>query len=433
MKLNIGCGKTYKEGFINIDAYDSTVADKIMSANDLKFTANTIDRIEAYQVIEHFGLIKSIYILAEWFRVLKPGGELLLETPDLEKSFKEFIEGDLETRKNLLTWIYGVESKGMLHSLCFPTDLLEMLLYKTGFEDIKKSFYEKEKNHPTQKIICKKTRENQPFQVVSTFRKKLINEKIVDKNSFYIVLEQEKLIDLFLEMIKKFYKNKKFGLIDEIVIEGSVQNVKMTKLFLKECINHKIILKNKLISHIETLNFLDKIDFPSILFHLIKESSDNAGTQNKTYLTVCNVGKQSIKKLLLNDKEKSNVKASLLKLSNECNTDKTVFFSYDLLEREASVFFYKGIKEFIIGNYKKAINELKEAIKIDRNHLLYYWNLARALSINNRKLEAKRVYNNAINLTKKIEFKEKKKLEQILKKEMTGFSSKEHGKPVTEV
>jgi len=30
MKLNIGCGKIYKEGFINIDALDSTVEDKIM-------------------------------------------------------------------------------------------------------------------------------------------------------------------------------------------------------------------------------------------------------------------------------------------------------------------------------------------------------------------------------------------------------------------
>lgn len=433
MKLNIGCGKTYKEGFINIDAFDSTVADKIMSADNLKFAANSIDRIEACQIIEHFGLMKSIYILAEWFRVLKPGGTLLIETPDLVKSFKEFMEGDLETRKNVLTWIYGVESKGMSHSLCFPTDLLEMLLEKTGFVDIKKSFYEKEKNHSTQKFICKKTKDYSPFQVIATFRKKLISRKIVDIQDYYVLLEQEKLVDLFLEKIKKFYKTKKSGILDEIVIEGSVQNVKMTKLFLEECINQKLVSKNKVNTHIETLNFLDKIDFPSILFHLIKESSDIAGTQNKTFQTVNNVGKQSIKKLLLNDAEKSNVKASLLKLSKECNTNKTVFFAYDLLEREASVFFYQGIKEFILGNYNKAINGFKEAIKIDRNHLLYYWNLARVLSLNGKNLEAKRVYDNAINLAKISELKERKKLGQALKKEMASFSSKEHGKPVTEV
>ena len=100
MKLNIGCGKTYKEGFINIDAFDSTVADKIMPANDLKFSSNSIDEIQSIQLIEHLGLFNAIYALSEWFRVLKPGGNLIIETPNLEKSFKNFINGDLETRKN---------------------------------------------------------------------------------------------------------------------------------------------------------------------------------------------------------------------------------------------------------------------------------------------------------------------------------------------
>ncbi len=433
MKLNIGCGKTYKDGFINIDAFDSTVADKIMSANDLKYPSNTIEQIQACQLIEHFGLIKSIYTLAEWFRVLKPGGILLIETPDLEKSFKGFIEGDIETRKNILTWIYGTDAKGMSHLLCFPTELLEILLDKTGFTCIKKLFYEKEKNHPTQRIICKKIKEYLPFQIVSTFRKKLLDKKLVDLNNYHISLEQEKLIDLFLEKIKKFYKNQRIGLIDDIVINGAIKNVKMTRLFLEKCISHKIILKKKLISHIETLEFLDNIEFPSILFHLIKDSSEVPGTQNKIYQTVCNVGKQSIKKLLSKDKEKSNVKASLLTLSKECNRGDMVFFSYDLLQREASIFYYKGIKEFTLGNYKNAINELKEAIKIDRNHLIYYWNLARLLSLSNKVLEAKKIYENAICLVDLSDLKLKKELKIALNKEMTDFSLKEHGKPITEI
>jgi len=433
MKLNIGCGKTYKEGFINIDAFDSTVADKIMSAGDLKFPSNTVERIEAHQLIEHFGLFQSMYVLPEWFRVLKPGGILLIETPDLEKSFKEFIEGDLEAKKNVLTWIYGLESKGMAHSFCFPADLLEMILEKTGFIEIKKSFFELEKNHPTQKIICKKTEEYKPFQVIATFRKKMISEKLVNTNEYYVTLEQEKLIDLFIEKIKEFYKNKNYEIINEIVVEGAVQNVKMTKLLLKECIYHKLVSKNKVHTHIETLDFVDSIDFPSILAHLIKESSDIAGTQNKTFQTISNIGKQSIKKLLADDAEKSNVKASLLKLAKECDASKTVFFSYDLLEREASVFSYQGIKEFIIGNYDKAIDRLKEAIRIDRNHLLYYWNLGRLFSLTGNSFEAEKAYKNAIKLVQISENIEKKNLEQTLKKEMEKFSTKIHGKPVTEV
>ena len=433
MKLNIGCGKIYKEGFINIDAFDPTVADKIMNADDLKFSSNSIERIETYQVIEHFGLFKSVYILAEWFRVLKPGGTLLIETPDLEKSFKEFINGDLETKKKVLSWIYGVESPGMVHSFCFPTDLLEMILKKTGFIEIEKSFFEKEKNHPTQRIICKKTKKYEHFQLIASFRKQLIMNNIVDTNNYYLTSEQEKLIDLFLEKIKHFYKNKNQKIINEIVIEGSVQNVKMTRLFLEECINHGLVKKNNISRHIELLNFLDKIEFPSILLHLIKESADVPGTQNKTFQAVSDVGKQTIKKLLTNDVEKTKVKSSLLKLAKECEINKIVFFAYDLLEREAANFSYQGIKDFISGNYDKAIKKFKEAIKIDRNHLLYYWNLGRLLLIIGNKSEAEKNYKNVIKLVKISEIKDKKKIELKLYEEMEDFSPKKFGKPVTEV
>jgi len=122
-----------------------------------------------------------------------------------------------------------------------------------------------------------------------------------------------------------------------------------------------------------------------------------------------------------------------LTLSKECNRGDMVFFSYDLLQREASIFYYKGIKEFTLGNYKNAINELKEAIKIDRNHLIYYWNLARLLSLSNKVLEAKKIYENAICLVDLSDLKLKKELKIALNKEMTDFSLKEHGKPITEI
>jgi tetratricopeptide (TPR) repeat protein len=433
MKLNIGCGKTYKEDYINIDAYDKTIADKIMPANDLEFSSNSIEKIQANQLIEHFGLIKSIYVLAEWFRVLKPGGELHIETPDLEKSFKDFIEGDIESRKNILTWIYGTDSIGMSHYFCFPTELLEMILEKNGFVNLKKSFYEKNKYNPTQRLICKKTKDFLPFQIVSIYRKKILKEKIVDLNRYYTALEQEKLIDFFLDIIKKYEKKKRIEEFNKIVINGAIKNVKMTKLFLEHCISQKLISKNRLITHLDTLCFLDKIKFQSILFQLIKESSDIAGTQNKTYQTICNIGKESIKKLLSNDKEKSKVYESLLKLNKEINSHDIMFFSYDLLQRNASNHFYKGLKQFKLENYKSAIDEIKQAINIDRNHLIYYWNLARLYSILKNEFESKKNYKNAVKLLDLSKPNVKNKLKKILQKEINNFSLKEHGKPLTEI
>lgn len=433
MKLNIGCGKVYKEGFINIDAYDSTVADKIMPANELRFPSNSVDKIESLQLIEHLGLFNAIYALSEWFRVLKPGGSLLIETPNLEVSFKKFINGDLETRKNILTWIYGVESKGMLHKLCFPEDLLEDQLKKIGFVDIKKTYIEIEKDHPTIRIKCKKTKDYKSFQVFADFRKKLFNEKIVDTNDFYVAIEQDKLIDFFISKINEFLKNKNYEVLDEIVTEGAIHSAIMTHAFLEECLNHKIVSKSKISKNIEILDFLVDINFLNILEHLIRESSDVAGTQNKVFQMVSKIGKQSVKKLLTEENKRSSVKTSLMKLSKECKDYKTVFFASDLLERKSSFYSYQGVKEFILGNYDKAIIKIKEAIRLDRNHVLYYWNLGKLLSLTGNSSESKSAYENAINLVRISEYKDKKKLENSLKNEMKNFSSGDHGKPVTQI
>ena len=141
MKINLGCGGVYKKNYVNIDAYDQTVADEKMSAHDLKIDDSSVNEIIASQLIEHLGIIGSIYTFSECFRVLKPKGKLILETPDLKKSFNDFLTGDREARKNLLPWIYGVDMPGMQHRFCYPDDLLEETLQKIGFVNIKKFLY----------------------------------------------------------------------------------------------------------------------------------------------------------------------------------------------------------------------------------------------------------------------------------------------------
>jgi predicted SAM-dependent methyltransferase len=91
LKLNLGCGIIYKAGYINIDKFDNSVADMVRDVDDLPFNSNSVDVIESNHLLEHFDYIHTIYALSEWFRVLKPDGVLILETPDLEKSFKKFI------------------------------------------------------------------------------------------------------------------------------------------------------------------------------------------------------------------------------------------------------------------------------------------------------------------------------------------------------
>lgn len=433
MKLNLGCGKKYKDGFINIDAFDSTVADKIMSVLDLEFHSNVVAEIEACQLIEHLGYINSTYALAEWSRVLKPGGILLIETPDIETSFDEYIKGDHKTRKELLSWIYGVESQGMQHRLCFPEVLLKNLLEKSGFTDIKTSFLTIEKHHPILRVCCKKPNDYKIFQIISECRKKLRGKNLVDTKNDITVLEQEKIVDFFILKLNQFCKNNDYKVIDELVIDGSIRSVEMMQIFLEVCIHQKLLQKHKVKKHLELLDFLISIHLSDLLTYLIKESPAIAGTQAKTFQTISRFAKQGINKILSNGNEGSAVKKSFLKLSKKFDHGKNVVFSDKILEYEAAQLSYQAVKEFILGNFDEAIAKMKEAISLDRNHLLYYWNLGRLMMLTDNLSEAKSCYKDAIKLVKMSDYDDKEKLEKSLQNEIDHFSSEKYGKPIADV
>lgn len=410
MKLNLGCGGEYKEGYINIDVFNSTVADELMSATALKFADNSIEIIEARQLIEHLGFVESIYALAEFFRVLEPKGILLIETPDIEASFKKYVEGDDEMRKNILPWIYGLETPGMQHKFCFPDVLLEKFLKKSGFVNIKKEFFEIDDYKPTLRISCKKPKEFLQFQVIAKFRKKLIKEKIVDMDDQLMVLEKEKLIDFFISKISQLSESE---IVDEIVIKGAIHSPKMIHVFLQECVDKRLI--SNIENHIETLNFLIKINFPNLLFHLLKRSPDTAGEQNRIFQAICNLGKQSVGKLLHGEK---SVIDSLSKMHEEIQGGIS-FFSERAVQIEADRLFQLGIKEFILYNYANAITKFEDSIKLDRNNVLNYWNLGRLLALKGN-YEARKKYEKAIELVTKFDYKNKNQIKKLLEEEMNG-------------
>jgi hypothetical protein len=133
MKLNLGCGYNRLEGWLNLDASPASAADQAMPAHDLAFPAASVTEIRAAQLAEHLGFFRFKYFLSECWRVLEPGGKLLLETPHIEKTFEIFLAGDHAVKESALGWVYGSETPGMGHVYCFPAPLLEELLAEAGF------------------------------------------------------------------------------------------------------------------------------------------------------------------------------------------------------------------------------------------------------------------------------------------------------------
>lgn len=143
IRLNIGCGKQLWDGFINIDSPGNWSGKKPDIETDIRklpLPENYADEAHAIHVIEHFYAWEAADIVQEWIRVIKPGGVLVLECPNLEKLCWFFLyPGQMHDRMTM--WgLYGdpgYEDASMAHKWAYTPETLGRLLEQLGMVDIK--------------------------------------------------------------------------------------------------------------------------------------------------------------------------------------------------------------------------------------------------------------------------------------------------------
>ncbi len=94
VKINVGSGDNYLEGYVNIDAQASknpdVVVDALLYIKELE--DNSVDEILAEQFVEHLSPADAHVFVVASRRVLKPGGKLIIECPDIAKVAIAFAE-----------------------------------------------------------------------------------------------------------------------------------------------------------------------------------------------------------------------------------------------------------------------------------------------------------------------------------------------------
>ena len=152
IKLNLGCGDDILDGYINCDI-DGDKADMFFDATKIPFPDNSVDEIRAYHLIEHFPFQKGLDVLKEWHRALKPSGVLVMETPDLLNTCRQFVESDEYDRIKLYGHFFAWPdlSPFQTHYFLFTETQMKWSLEETGFTDIQRvkpdSMYYKSKPH----------------------------------------------------------------------------------------------------------------------------------------------------------------------------------------------------------------------------------------------------------------------------------------------
>lgn len=83
VKLDIGSGISKRKGYITIDVVPEVNPDLLLDveSNPLPFDSNSVDEIRAWSVLEHFHDDKKLFVICEFWRVLKSGGILDIAVP----------------------------------------------------------------------------------------------------------------------------------------------------------------------------------------------------------------------------------------------------------------------------------------------------------------------------------------------------------------
>lgn len=96
--LNLGSGqRPFEKPWINVDVQDKWGADVVASIDNMPmFEDNSADIIVLHHVLEHFGCGEADGALKEAWRILKPGGSLLVFVPNLRALARHWLTHEID-------------------------------------------------------------------------------------------------------------------------------------------------------------------------------------------------------------------------------------------------------------------------------------------------------------------------------------------------
>ncbi|MEK6889287.1 MAG: methyltransferase domain-containing protein [Nanoarchaeota archaeon] len=140
-KLNLGCGRDIKKGYVNVDYIKFPGVDKVLDLNKTPypFKKNEFDFALLRNILEHLDDPKSK--LLEIHRILKPEARVLIRTPHFSSCN---VWGDIEHRRgfNYATF-YHPNLTSYFEPLSVKITFSHFKFFMRPFVKLFPSFYEK--------------------------------------------------------------------------------------------------------------------------------------------------------------------------------------------------------------------------------------------------------------------------------------------------
>lgn len=151
VRLNLGCGDKILPGYVNVDVAASRMGakpDVLCDLRDLSrhFSTGSVDEVLSVHVVEHFWRWEVMEVLQEWVRVLRPGGKMILECPNLLSACTELVNNPhsaegmgIEGQKTM--WVLYGDPRWrdplMVHRWGYTPETLSKLLEEVGLVEVR--------------------------------------------------------------------------------------------------------------------------------------------------------------------------------------------------------------------------------------------------------------------------------------------------------
>lgn len=161
MKINLGSGPLKIDGYKNVDVDESVRPDYVAPCDNLPFANDSLDEIFTSHMVEHLTPWHLHECFIEWHRVLKVGGTLAIETPNLEKiiDWMKSSNDYCSFASHGMAGLFGdalTYNDFMAHKWGYTPESLKNFLENCNFTDIK--ILRPKTHYPTRdfRIECRK-------------------------------------------------------------------------------------------------------------------------------------------------------------------------------------------------------------------------------------------------------------------------------------
>lgn len=150
LRLNLGCGDKILPGYVNVDVVEARAGmkpDVICDLHDLApFSDDSAEEILSVHVVEHFWRWEIRDVLREWVRVLKPGGRMIVECPNILSAARSLLDdpvaGAREDQAGQRTmWVFYGDPQWkdplMIHRWGYTPESLRDLLAEAGLREVR--------------------------------------------------------------------------------------------------------------------------------------------------------------------------------------------------------------------------------------------------------------------------------------------------------